>query len=147
MLMTSHVLGVDIMALRVVILNFPVSLFVPSPPPPRPHCLTLFIFITAQGVRPHDVLKKSWLYSSPAPIINSSPPLLVPNWIHVYYSRTSRTSTSTSSRTQAAAIAHLFFKDLLVDMSNIVSHRVDTISSSIREINTQVHDLRTSGLM
>jgi len=107
------------MAFRAV-LNYPVSLFVCSSPPPCSHRLTLFIFI-AQGVRPHDVLKKSLLYLSPAPTINSSPPLLVPNWIHVYY------PTSTS-------IAHLFLEDLSADSINTVSHWVDSNPSSICQI-------------
>ena len=72
MCMTTPVFGVVAMAFR-AILNYPVSLFVCSSPPPCSHRLTLFIFI-AQGVRPHDVLKKSLLYFSPAPTINSSPP-------------------------------------------------------------------------
>jgi hypothetical protein len=128
MWMTTPVFGVVAMAFRAV-LNYPVSLFVCSSPPPCSHRLTLFIFI-AQGVRPHDALKKSLLYFSPAPTINSSPPLLVPNWIHVYYP----TSTSTSRRTQAAAIAHLFLEDLSADSINTVSHWVDSNPSSICQI-------------
>ncbi len=99
---------------------FPAPLFPPS----------YLVYFHSARVRPHNVLNKSLEYFSPASTINSLPPLLVPNWIHVYYP----TSTSTSRRTQAAAIAHLFLEELSGDSINTVSHRVDSNPSSIRQI-------------
>ncbi len=101
-----------------------------------------------------DLSKKRWMYYSHTPpmIMSSSvapasstacspppvstPPssssLFFPNWIHVYYP----TNTSTSRRTQAAAIAYLFFDEfgLSADTSQIFPNRFDRISSSLREI-------------
>jgi hypothetical protein len=90
---------------------FPAPLFPPS---------NLVYFHSARGATARCIEEKLAILF-PSANHQFFAPLLVPNWIHVYY------PTSTS-------IAHLFLEDLSADSINTVSHWVDSNPSSICQI-------------